>query len=166
MPLVVPQLKTITLGGAVTGMGIESSSFRAGGPHESVLEMDVLTGAGEVVTATPTNDHADLFHAFPNSYGSLGYALRLKIELAPVEPYVHLRNLRFDDAAACATAIAAIAETGEHEAQHVDFLDGVWFSTGSATSCSARSPALRRPRRTTPAAGSTTDPSRSIGRIG
>jgi FAD/FMN-containing dehydrogenase len=130
MPLVVPQLKTITLGGAVTGMGIESSSFRAGGPHESVLEMDVLTGAGEVVTATPTNDHADLFHAFPNSYGSLGYALRLKIELALVEPYVHLRNLRFDDAAACATAIAAIAETGEHEAQHVDFLDGVWFSTG------------------------------------
>ena len=28
-PLVVPQLKTITLGGAVSGLGIESSSFRA-----------------------------------------------------------------------------------------------------------------------------------------
>ncbi|MBF6842116.1 FAD-binding oxidoreductase, partial [Acinetobacter baumannii] len=28
MPYVVPQLKTITLGGAVTGLGIESSSFR------------------------------------------------------------------------------------------------------------------------------------------
>ena len=27
-PLVVPQLKTITLGGAVTGLGIESTSFR------------------------------------------------------------------------------------------------------------------------------------------
>jgi FAD/FMN-containing dehydrogenase len=130
MPLVVPQLKTITLGGAVTGMGIESSSFRVGGPHESVLEMDVLTGAGEVVTATPTNDHADLFHAFPNSYGSLGYALRLKIELAPVEPYVHLRNLRFDDAAAVATAIAAIVDTGGHDGHRVDFLDGVWFSAG------------------------------------
>ena len=36
MPLVVPQLKTITLGGAVTGLGIESSSFRNGLPHESV----------------------------------------------------------------------------------------------------------------------------------
>ena len=43
-PLVVPQLKTITLGGAVTGLGIESASFRNGLPHESVLEMDVLTG--------------------------------------------------------------------------------------------------------------------------
>ena len=45
-PMVVPQLKTITLGGAVTGLGIESSSFRAGLPHESVLELDILTGAG------------------------------------------------------------------------------------------------------------------------
>ncbi|MDO5498957.1 MAG: FAD-binding protein, partial [Propionibacteriaceae bacterium] len=46
IPLVVPQLKTITLGGAVTGLGIESTSFRNGFPHESVLEMDILTGAG------------------------------------------------------------------------------------------------------------------------
>ena len=52
MPLVVPQLRTITLGGAVTGLGIESTSFRNGLPHESVLEMDVLTGAGDLVTAT------------------------------------------------------------------------------------------------------------------
>ena len=52
-PLVVPQLKTITLGGAVTGLGIESTSFRNGLPHESVLEMDILTGTGEVLTASP-----------------------------------------------------------------------------------------------------------------
>src|SRR6266567_8820037 len=32
MPLVVPQLKTITLGGAVSGLGIESSSLRNGLP--------------------------------------------------------------------------------------------------------------------------------------
>ena len=50
IPYVVPQLRTITLGGAVTGLGIESTSFRNGLPHESVLEMDVFTGAGEVVT--------------------------------------------------------------------------------------------------------------------
>jgi FAD/FMN-containing dehydrogenase len=37
MPLVVPQLKTITLGGAVSGLGIESTSFRNGLPHESVV---------------------------------------------------------------------------------------------------------------------------------
>ena len=79
MPTVVPQLKTITLGGAVTGLGIESTSFRNGLPHESVREIEVLTGAGEVVVATPGRaEHADLFRAFPNSYGTLGYALRLR----------------------------------------------------------------------------------------
>ncbi len=76
IPLVVPQLRTITLGGAVTGLGIESTSFRNGLPHESVLEMDILTGAGEVVMARPARaddpgEHADLFASFPNSYGSL-----------------------------------------------------------------------------------------------
>ena len=81
IPLVVPQLRTITLGGAVTGLGIESTSFRSGLPHESVLEMDVLTGSGEVVTTKPGDE---LFDAFPNSYGSLGYATRLRIELEPV----------------------------------------------------------------------------------
>ena len=78
MPLVVPQLKTITLGGAVTGLGIESSSFRNGLPHESVLEMEMLTGDGargaprRRTTSTP-----NCSRAFPNSYGTLGYALRL-----------------------------------------------------------------------------------------
>src|SRR4029079_19486068 len=94
IPLVVPQLRTMTLGGAVTGLGIESTSLRSGLPHESVLEMDVFTGAGEVVTATPDNEHADLFATFPNSYGSLGYATRLRIELEPVAPGVALRHVR------------------------------------------------------------------------
>src|SRR5947199_3508556 len=98
MPLVVPQLKTITLGGAVAGLGIESSSFRNGLPHEAVREMEILTGSGEVVLAGPENEHADLFHGFPNSYGTLGYALRLTIDLEPVRPYVRLTHRR------CATA--------------------------------------------------------------
>jgi FAD/FMN-containing dehydrogenase len=127
MPLVVPQLKTITLGGAVTGLGIESSSFRNGCPHESVLELDVLTGTGDIVTATPDNEHRDLFFGFPNSYGSLGYALRLRIELEPVQPFVHLRHLRYDDVAACAEAVEVLCRTPEHDGEPVDFLDGVWF---------------------------------------
>ena len=84
VPLCVPQLRTITLGGAVTGLGIEAASFRNGCPHESVLGMDVLTGSGDVVHATAGGENEDLFFGFPNSYGSLGYALRLKIELEPV----------------------------------------------------------------------------------
>jgi FAD/FMN-containing dehydrogenase len=129
MPFVVPQLKTITLGGAVSGLGIEATSFRYGLVHESVLEMDVLTGAGEVLTVRPDNEYSDLFFGFPNSFGTLGYALRVRIELLPVPDYVHVRHLRFADVSAAATAIAEIVATGTHDGETVDFLDGTWFST-------------------------------------
>jgi FAD/FMN-containing dehydrogenase len=128
MPTVVPQLKTITLGGAVTGLGIESTSFRNGLPHEAVRELEVLTGAGEVVLATPDGPHADLFRAFPNSYGTLGYALRLLIELEPVRPYVHLRHLRFGDVTALTDALGGILAARAHGGEPVDFLDGTVFA--------------------------------------
>jgi FAD/FMN-containing dehydrogenase len=132
VPYVVPQLRTITLGGAVTGLGIESTSFRNGLPHESVLELDVLTGAGEVVTARPRGEHADLFAAFPNSYGTLGYSVRLRIALERIRPYVALRNVRFGDLDELVTAIGVIISTGEHGGDRVDFLDGVVFSPTEA----------------------------------
>ena len=127
MPTVVPQLKTITLGGAVTGLGIESSSFREGLPHEAVREVEVLTGAGEIVVATPT-EHADLFRAFPNSYGTLGYALRLVIDLLPVRPYVHLRHVRFGRPAELTAAVGEIVASGQWSGEPVEFLDGTVFS--------------------------------------
>ena len=126
MPLVVPQLKTITLGGAVAGLGIESTSFRHGLPHESVREMEVLTGSGEVVTATPEGEHADLYRGFANSYGTLGYALRLVIDLQPVAPYVRLRHHRYPDARSCTDAITQLAGPDPQEST-LDFLDGTVF---------------------------------------
>jgi FAD/FMN-containing dehydrogenase len=128
MPLVVPQLKTITLGGAVTGLGIESTSLRNGLPHESVTEMEILTGDGRVVTATDDNEHAALYRGFPNSYGTLGYALSLTIKLEPVMPYVHLRHFRFDTPEACMDAVAQIAADGSYHGHRADFVDGTAFS--------------------------------------
>ena len=125
IPFVVPQLRTITLGGAVTGLGIESTSFRNGLPHESVLEMDVFTGAGEVVTVKPGDD---LFDAFANSYGSLGYATRLRIELEAVPAYVELQHVRFDRPDDLARAVGEIATTREWDGRRVDGLDGVFFA--------------------------------------
>ncbi|NLV78557.1 MAG: FAD-binding oxidoreductase [Rhodococcus sp.] len=131
-PYVVPQLKTITLGGAVTGLGIESTSFRNGLPHESVLEMDILTGSGEIVTATPDGENADLFRGFPNSYGSLGYATRLRIRLEPVEKFVALRHLRFDSLDALQDALERISTERVHAGAPVDYLDGVVFSAAES----------------------------------
>ncbi|HEX5405908.1 MAG TPA: FAD-binding oxidoreductase, partial [Pseudonocardiaceae bacterium] len=127
MPLVVPQLKTITLGGAVAGLGIESTSYRNGLPHESALEAEIMTGDGRVVVARPDNEHADLFRTFPNSYGTLGYTLRLRIELERVQPYVRLRHVPFSTAAECADAIAEICQSHSFGGHQVHFVDGTVF---------------------------------------
>ncbi|MET9326321.1 FAD-binding oxidoreductase [Tsukamurella sp. NPDC003166] len=127
-PTVVPQLKTITLGGAVTGMGIESSSFRAGLPHEAVRSMDILTGTGEIVTATPDGPHADLYFGFPNSYGTLGYSTRLTVELEPVGRYVELRHVRFHTLDDLQDTMRDIVDEREYDGEPVDYLDGVVFS--------------------------------------
>ena len=124
MPAVVPQLKSITIGGAVGGIGIESSSFRFGLPHETILEMDVLLGNGDIVCCTPDNEHRDLFFGLANSYGSLGYILRLKIEGIPVKPYVRLTHLHFQDRTEFFSRNDA-ACSGPN-----DFVDGVVFSAG------------------------------------
>ena len=136
-PLVVPQLKTITLGGAVSGLGIESASFRNGLPHESVLEMDILTGAGELLT-TSRSQHAELFRAFPNSYGTLGYSTRLRIELEPVAPFVALRHIRFRSLPEMVAAAERIIDTGGQGGTPVDYLDGVVFSADESYLCVGR----------------------------
>ncbi len=136
-PLVVPQLKTITLGGAVSGLGIESSSFRNGLPHESVLEMDILTGAGDLLTTSRTQ-HPDLFRAFPNSYGTLGYSTRLRIELESVAPFVALRHVRFRSLPDLVAAMERIIDTGGQGGTPVDYLDGVVFSADESYLCVGR----------------------------
>ena len=66
MPAVVPQLKSITIGGAAAGVGIEATSFKYGLVHETLQELEILLPDGRMVLATPDNDYRDLFYAFPN----------------------------------------------------------------------------------------------------
>ena len=120
MPAVVPQLKTITIGGAVAGVGIEATSFRYGLVHETVLEMEILLPSGATVICNK-NEHADLFYGFPNSYGTLGYALRLKVKLIPVKPFVKIQHARYGDARSYFEALQAACNSS------VDFVDGALF---------------------------------------
>jgi len=122
MPAVVPQLKTITAGGAVAGVGIEATSFRHGLVHDTLLEADVLLADGQVVTCTPDNEHGDLFFALPNSYGTLGYALRVRLGTLPVRPFVQVEHRRHDDARAFFEALGAACDDAT-----ADFVDGVVF---------------------------------------
>jgi len=124
MPAVVPQLKTITIGGAAAGVGIESTSFRHGLVHDTLQEIEVLLPGGEVVVCTPGNEHRDLFFGFPNSYGTLGYALRLRAGTIPTQPMVRLEHRSH---AVAADFFRSLAEQCRGDAE---FVDGVVFGPG------------------------------------
>lgn len=127
LPAVVPELKSITVGGAVSGCGIESSSFCYGLVHESVKEMEVLLSNGEVVICTPDNEHKDLFFALPNTFGSLGYILRLKIQIVPVKRYVKINYRRFTDPALYFGELKRLCQEQRLQKQFA-YIEGVIFS--------------------------------------
>jgi FAD/FMN-containing dehydrogenase len=122
MPAVVPQLKSITIGGAMAGIGIESSSFKYGFVHETILEIDVLLPDGAIAVATKDNEYRDLFFGFANSYGTLGYALKVKVLLVPVRKFVKLRHERYSDLDTYFQALGQICRD-----RQVDFVDGTLF---------------------------------------
>jgi FAD/FMN-containing dehydrogenase len=125
LPPVAPELKHITIGGATVGIGIESTCFRHGFVHDALIEADVLLPGGRVVTCTAHNEYSDLFHALPNSYGTLGYILRSKIRLVPAKPFVEVVVERLYDVAGYLDAMRAATERID-----VDFVEGLFFEEG------------------------------------
>jgi len=125
LPLVAPELKHITVGGATVGIGIESTCFRYGFVHDGLVEADVLLPAGKIVTARADNEYADLFDALPNSYGTLGYILRAKIKLHAALPYVHVHVTPFANVAAYLDALRAATQAAD-----LAFVEGLFFEDG------------------------------------
>ena len=131
-PAIVPELRSITVGGAVTGVAIESSGFRYGLVHDTVREIDVLVADGSVSSCSP-GQRPELFHGFPNSYGSLGYATRIKLDLIPVKPFVRLDYTRYSEPEGLFNAMSE-----ECAKPTCDYLEGVCFGSGDFVLSRAR----------------------------
>lgn len=128
LPLVVPELKSITIGGALAGVGIEASSFRYGFVHDGIIQFEVLTGDGKIVECTPDNEHSDLFYAFPNSYGTLGYALKVKVKLIAAAPFVELNHIHFKDPKSFFDELERLCLANHHNGD-LAFIEGVIFNS-------------------------------------
>lgn len=90
IPPVVPEFGNITVGGAVMGAALESSSHRFGQFNDQCLEYEVILGNGEKILASPF-ENSDLFYALAGSYGTLGIITAIKLKLIPAKPYVNLQ---------------------------------------------------------------------------
>ncbi|MCL2468091.1 MAG: FAD-binding oxidoreductase [Micrococcales bacterium] len=127
VPLVVPELKTITLGGAVSGCSVESMSYKVGGFHDTCLEYEVVTTEGEVLTCSRQDDRA-LFEMMHGTFGTLACLTKVTFRLVPAEKYVRLTYRRFDGLGAFTAAIEREYREPEH-----DFMDGLVFDGNSFT---------------------------------
>lgn len=123
LPTVTPELKHITIGGAIVGIGIESSCFRHGFVHDGLKEAEVLLPDGRIVACTRESEFSDLFRALPNSYGTLGYILRARIELMSAKPYVHLKSKRYSNAESFLEGMQAAIQD-----ETIAFIEGLFFS--------------------------------------
>jgi FAD/FMN-containing dehydrogenase len=91
VPIIVPEFKTITIGGAVAGCSIESMSYKYGGFHDTCDEYEVITANGEALNCTPDNENSLLFQMMHGTFGTLGIISKIKFKLIPSKPFVKIR---------------------------------------------------------------------------
>ncbi len=120
VPIVVPELETITIGGAVAGCSIESMSFRRGGFHDTCLAYEVLTADGELVRCSPDGEEDLVFQMMHGAFGTLGILTKLTFELVPAKPFVHVTYETYGTLTEYRDAVLR-----RFRAQDVDFMDGI-----------------------------------------
>ena len=120
---VVPEFPNITVGGAVIGAALESSSHRYGQVSDNCLEYEVILGNGEKVLASP-QENSDLFYALSGSYGTLGILTAIKLKLIAAKPYVHLKYQWYRQPAEALHELSAPSSS--------DFIEGIVYSPSEA----------------------------------
>lgn len=119
IPLVVPEFTTITVGGAIMGAALESSSHRYGQVNDTCIEYELVLGNGEQTTAS-AQKNSDLFYALAGSYGTLGILTSVKLKIREAKKWVHLIYHHFAD---IKEAIEMLSSP--HKA---DFIEGIVYS--------------------------------------
>jgi len=130
VPIVVPELKTITIGGAVAGCSIESMSYVHGGFHDTCLEYELITAKGDVLTCTPDNERSLIFQMMHGSFGTVGILARLVFKLVPAKRFVHLRHETHGSIDSYLRSIWS-----HYERRDVDFMDGIIHSPSHLVLC-------------------------------
>jgi FAD/FMN-containing dehydrogenase len=132
VPMLVPELETITIGGAVAGCAIESMSYKHGGFHDSCLELEIVTGTGELLQCSADRNR-EVFQMIHGSYGTLGIITRLKFKLVPAKPFVRMEYRRFETLEAFREQLFE-----QCAAPDVDFVDAIVHSRDQLVLCLGR----------------------------
>jgi cytokinin dehydrogenase len=96
IPPVMPDAMMLTVGGTLSVGGIGETSYRYGAQVDNVIELDVVTGAGELVTCSPWRDD-ELFRMVLAGLGQCGLIVRARLRLVAAPGFVAIHQLMYDD---------------------------------------------------------------------
>ena len=96
IPRVLTNNLGVTVAGTLSVAGIGVASFRHGSQGDNVVELDVVTGAGEMVTCGPERD-PELFWSVIAGLGQVGIITRARLKLRRCKPMTRTYYLLYDD---------------------------------------------------------------------
>lgn len=88
---VITEFKTMTVGGAISGLGAESSSFKCGLIHNNVIEYEIINDDGIIEVV---DENHKLFHIIPGSYGSTCIITAIKSRICKIKPNINIEFFR------------------------------------------------------------------------
>ncbi|MDP9120135.1 MAG: FAD-binding protein [Acidobacteriota bacterium] len=96
VPRVLTNNLGVSIGGTLSVAGLGVASFRYGAQADNAVELQVVTGAGEIVTCS-REQNRDLFDAVRCGLGQFGIITRARIRLRRVKQMVRKYYLLYDD---------------------------------------------------------------------
>ena len=86
----------LTVGGTLSVGGIGSTSHRYGAQIDNVLELDVVTGDGRLITCSDSHE-SELFNLVLGGVGQCGIIVRARLPLIKAQREVLSQELTYDD---------------------------------------------------------------------
>ncbi|MCA9706034.1 MAG: FAD-binding protein [Myxococcales bacterium] len=114
----------LSIGGTLSVGGIGGQAFRHGLQADNVLELQVVTGEGHVVTCSPSH-HAELFDAVLAGLGQFAIIVRARVRLVDVPAMTRTYTAVYADAATLTADQVALIEDGRF-----DYVEGAAFPDG------------------------------------
>ncbi|MFD5778597.1 FAD-binding protein [Streptomyces sp. NPDC126933] len=96
VPPAMPDYMHLSIGGTLSVGGIGGTVGKYGLAVDTVESLDIVTGAGQLLTASPTV-RPDLFHAALAGGGQVGIIVRVTIKIVPAKQRVLVLGLVYDD---------------------------------------------------------------------
>ncbi|MEM1204459.1 MAG: FAD-binding protein [Acidobacteriota bacterium] len=96
VPPVLTNNLGVTVAGTTSVAGLGVASYRYGTQADNAIELEVVTGTGEIVTCS-AEENRDLFDAVRCGLSQFGLITRVKTRLRPCKPKVRMYHLLYDD---------------------------------------------------------------------